>query len=787
MKKYHKKQILTLALGSLFIGGCSSFIPPKQMQARIIETTRNNITTTPHVSNSSNSILLASGQTQSTCMADFDTCLINLDEMFFGNEFNRESLVLLAELHYTQALHLAEKIECKPTLNRPPINEYYTNAPIDEQTKKAQSKARKDCLAHYRDALYKTIAYSYGYLFFDELTNRNTQKTIITDNDIRAQDLYHVSVNALIQEVYKQQDGAFGDANQQYKKLPSPAFNQINISSLTTQSKSGDNRTLNLHIAKEHQEQHDLHNSGINILSDLISIYDHRLADLQVNSTRSGLGVGFVGSLENRYSVPPLSSFTTNKNTNNDDIKSRIHPIGHLLLTAIITPRGDTLEDVLLSNEFDAYFFDPYTTKEVNILGKNQPLSASFSSTYATWLSENNLQRTSLLNMIAKKNNATMPELFMLSPYNPNQKVIIMIHGLASSPATWVNLTNNLLADPILRNNYQVWQIFYATNLPILENRYQIHKLINQSFNTTDPTGTNFASQNAILIGHSMGGVISRMLLSDDKLLPKLGVLDDKIESSNEINQDTNTTFYNSTSISMNNEQNIAASKLLTKTYNDELSERFVLKSLPQVSTAVFISAPFRGTDYADRWFTRAVRRVIQLPVSLTKSVTGTISNIGIEDNVENHLLGSLYLQNGADQLSDRSAFVKLTADINIKAGIRYHTIVGDHLGLATNEDFTTHTGNLSDGIVPYASSHLDNATSETIITGRHNIHENPKTILQLRKILHEEINTRPSPTKSVTTENSLPPSVENSNTLDELEDFEETKESGSLNEFEIL
>ncbi|WP_160169647.1 hypothetical protein [Moraxella bovoculi] len=30
---------------------------------------------------------------------------------------------------------------------------------------------------------------------------------------------------------------------------------------------------------------------------------------------------------------------------------------------------------------------------------------------------------------------------------------------------------------------------------------------------------------------------------------------------------------------------------------------------------------------------------------------------------------------------------------------------------------------------MPYTSSHLENANSQTIITGRHNIHENPKTI----------------------------------------------------------
>ncbi|WP_181477072.1 hypothetical protein [Moraxella ovis] len=34
------------------------------------------------------------------------------------------------------------------------------------------------------------------------------------------------------------------------------------------------------------------------------------MTDLQVNSTHSGIGVGFVGSLQDRYSAPTLSSLT---------------------------------------------------------------------------------------------------------------------------------------------------------------------------------------------------------------------------------------------------------------------------------------------------------------------------------------------------------------------------------------------------------------------------------------------------------------------------------------------
>ena len=38
-----------------------------------------------------------------------------------------------------------------------------------------------------------------------------------------------------------------------------------------------------------------------------------------------------------------------------------------------------------------------------------------------------------------------MPHLYMLEPYNPNKRVIVLIHGLASSPEAWVSLTNDII------------------------------------------------------------------------------------------------------------------------------------------------------------------------------------------------------------------------------------------------------------------------------------------------------------------------------------------------------
>src|SRR5690606_27061503 len=90
---------------------------------------------------------------------------------------------------------------------------------------------------------------------------------------------------------------------------------------------------------------------------------------------------------------------------------------------------------------------------------------------------------------------------------------------------------------------------------------------------------------------------------------------------------------------------------------------------------AVFLSSPFRGTDYADRWFTRALRRIVYLPVGLVKTVTDNLAALAIQGDLAQNPLGALYLQNGASQLSDKSSFIQLTKDIRINARITSHSI----------------------------------------------------------------------------------------------------------------
>ena len=788
-----KIHFLATLITALCIFGCTALPVPKTAQGRIIDANRSNISTSTQVSGVAKSILLSSGYDQARCMQAFDDCLTSVKSGIFGQEIRRSELALFAELYYARALYLQSTDYCQD-LNRPPLNPYYANAPKDPKLIKEQQLAHHACLTAYKDALFKTLNYSYAYLFYDALTGKTSENSLVKESDIKAQDLYHVSLNALIGEIYKGDNGAFAHT------AVTPTSNPTNKQFLLNRYQDNDT-SVNLYVDSDDYFIGLLQDNKV-ALSDLVSAYDPRMAKLDTNSTRSGLGVSYVGALSDRYSAKVASS----KNTiDYNDLKSRIHPTGYVLLTAIGKPQGDTLDKVLNSQSLDIQLFNPYTHQTVTMFDKAYPLSANFSAGYALWLSENELGKVGVLNMLGKQQ-VPMPELFMLEPYNPNKKTIIMLHGLASSPATWVNLTNNLLADPNLQENYQVWQVFYSTNLPILENRYQIQSLIEAAYHFSDPDGINKASRNSVLIGHSMGGIISRMMLSDDNLLDKLDSVsenvhtpstlagdtpnallvedklaenslvelgratpdetftlsldkmletDDMHDSNELLTKDTNPA--ESEPLQLSAKDTALAKKLLKQTYQEELNNRFMLQSLPQVDTAVFISAPLQGTDYAERWFTLPARRIIRLPLDLTQTFTETVVDVFTSDKasdkerkerdtmLKNSGLGSLFLDNGASQLSDRSAFMALTHDISINPKVRHYSIMGDQKGVLGG-DMTKLANDpkladqLSDGVVPYHSSHLDTAYRETVITGGHSIHEDPKTVQELRKILYEHL-----------------------------------------------
>ena len=65
--------------------------------------------------------------------------------------------------------------------------------------------------------------------------------------------------------------------------------------------------------------------------------------------------------------------------------------------------------------------------------------------------------------------------------------------------------------------------------------------------------------------------------------------------------------------------------------------------------------------------------------------------------------------------------------------GIPHHVICGD-CGRGDHKDNTKPV--MSDGVVPYWSSHMETAESELIVPSGHTAHQNPQAIAEVERIL---------------------------------------------------
>jgi alpha-beta hydrolase superfamily lysophospholipase len=77
-----------------------------------------------------------------------------------------------------------------------------------------------------------------------------------------------------------------------------------------------------------------------------------------------------------------------------------------------------------------------------------------------------------------------------------------------------VNVANELMRDDEIRQDFQVWQFYYPTNMPIAMSHDAMRHTLAEVLKHFDPSGKAQASHDMVLVGHSMGGVIARLMVS---------------------------------------------------------------------------------------------------------------------------------------------------------------------------------------------------------------------------------------------------------------------------------
>ncbi len=334
---------------------------------------------------------------------------------------------------------------------------------------------------------------------------------------------------------------------------------------------------------------------------------------------------------------------------------------------------------------------DPLAKETVTLDGHTLPLAADFTVPLAVMLQQTDPKKHELSRAFNPEKYAHTATIERLQPYDPAKTIVLVIHGLMDSQATWTPMINTLRGDPVIRKHYQFWFYSYPSGYP-----YPYSAAILRS--ELDAVEKRFpARKPMVVIGHSMGGCISRLLLTDSGDQLCLRIFGKPL---NEVPLSPHTREY--------------------------FEQELFFHHRPEIGRVIFIAAPLRGSDLAGSWFGRLMASFIR-PVRLAAEASREMLRL---TSIKENELKPKRRANSVDTLSSKSRFVKAINTIPIAPGIPYDTIIGDR-GRGDSP-------NSSDGVVPYWSSHMDGAQSEHIVPSDHSAHQNPQAIAEVLHILKE-------------------------------------------------
>lgn len=118
-------------------------------------------------------------------------------------------------------------------------------------------------------------------------------------------------------------------------------------------------------------------------------------------------------------------------------------------------------------------------------------------------------------------------EIVLTQPYDPDKIPILLVHGLQSTPVTFLKLVTALESDPEIARRFQFWHFYYSTGTPVLLNALRLRQQLERTVRLVDPNDDDFATHRIVVVGHSMGGLLTHTLVSSsgDRLWTSLFVV----------------------------------------------------------------------------------------------------------------------------------------------------------------------------------------------------------------------------------------------------------------------
>jgi len=284
--------------------------------------------------------------------------------------------------------------------------------------------------------------------------------------------------------------------------------------------------------------------------------------------------------------------------------------------------------------------------------------------------------------------------LLMMHPYRPGRVPVVLVHGTASSPARWADIINELQNDPKLRGRIQFWLFTYNTSNPILLSAADLRQSLQRIRKEIDPDGRDPALNTLVVIGHSQGGLLTRLMVTD-----------------------SGTRFWNNVSQAPFDKVELSPEARAL------LQRSLFFEHQPYVTRVVFIATPHKGSFRVSSFVLGLVRKLVTLPLTVVSGVAELAAKVSLPAGVA---------PTAVDNMMPGSPFAKTLSSSPIAPGVTAHSIIPEkNEGPPQGQD---------DGVVKYESAHLEGVASEKIVLSTHSTQSTPATILEIRRILFEHL-----------------------------------------------
>lgn len=333
---------------------------------------------------------------------------------------------------------------------------------------------------------------------------------------------------------------------------------------------------------------------------------------------------------------------------------------------------------------------NPFESQCIAVHGLTVPLHTDITTPLAWFLDRPQYRYLDTWGLVRPSAVAPYSGLYMMQPYQPGKIPVLMVHGIWSSPMTWMPMMNDLMARPEIRDKYQFWLYLYPSGEPFWYAAANLRDELTQVRNTFDPSRQDRQQDQMVVVGHSMGGLISRMLT-----------------------QSSGDRFWSSVS-------KIPFSQTrLEPSARQELQRVYYFQPHPSVRRVVTIASPFGGSTYANRFTRWLARSFISLP-GRTLDTMSKVFNSGS--------IAGIRTRTSVDGLAPDSPILGAIERSPLSPSVAYHNIV------AIKDEAARDPG---DGVVGFNSAARVDVRSQLVVPAEHsNVQRHPQTVHEVFRIL---------------------------------------------------